>query len=178
MDDLTEAELQQLFQATDSTLLAAAGGPAAAAAAASVNTAAAATVLAASTAVSTAASGAAIANAGTAASCSSALDANQVLWAAARRKEQLDRHIKEAQAGLLELHEKYRQRGKPGRWLKADSDMKKQLDAQLKELRDGKLPGEAVRPAKFTEAAALLSARSSSEVQGRLAYPQHPPMGR
>ena len=175
-DDLTDAELQQLFQATDSSLVAAA---AAAGAGASVNTtAAAAAGPGAVREATTAASVDTVAEDGAAASGSSALDANRVLWAAARRKEQLDRHIREVQAGLAALQEKYRQRGKPGRWLKPDSDLRKKLDAQLKELRDGKLPGEAVRPARFTEAAALLSARSSSEVQGRLAYPQHPPTGR
>jgi hypothetical protein len=89
----------------------------------------------------------------------------------------MQREIADRERQLQELKDKYRGRG-GGRYPGSDGVLKKRLDAELKELRDGILPGERQRPPQVLEGAALSALRSSEATQGRVAYPKHPPAGR
>ena len=94
------------------------------------------------------------------------------------RQTKLDRCINECKEKLAALHQKHSKAGGgrgSGRWNKGDQNAKDALEGNLKDARDGFLPGERLAAARASAASVQESARQNAAHHARS---EPPPSGR
>ena len=92
------------------------------------------------------------------------------LTEAGRRQAEIDRVLDEKKKQLQQLHDSHKRSGGgtgSGRWKKADQKKKDKLEAQIKRLESGKLPGDTDDSPRRTVDELLSGARANPQHHAR-----------